>query len=381
MTTLPVHANSGKLLGLLMQAGSNPNGWKLFLNEFVEVFNLRSINLLIVHKEKLIPKFHEEGGVITEEQAGIDYIEKYIFQDPLMLKMMSNPESKFIFLDEECPLDQFWKTPFYLEWDKKYDIQDAAAAHIFEDDGWVCHIILNRSHSQPLFSPKDDGPAMDFFLPLIKIAVQNSMEFQNSINDKARSKAIVHAFRIPVAVFTEFGDLWAMNEGMESLILNDKHLSSNNKQLIISDEIQNKQFQRAVFDVLSQARDLKYGNSSDVVRLTDSDVSLAFAPLSALTNELNEDSQQFTGGMVYAIDSKKQKNIKSSTLQKLFGFTPSESETCQLIISGLTPKKIAEQKELSEYTIREYIKRIYQKTGCNNQISLMNLLCSLPVLD
>ncbi|BCE00711.1 helix-turn-helix transcriptional regulator [Marinicellulosiphila megalodicopiae] len=368
MTTSIYNQNTGHLITSLMNVNEHKNGWKVFLTEYVEYFNIRAANLMVLEKATFIPKFHEEGGVITSDADAKDYIDNYLYRDPMIAKMMSNPGDKFWFLHDLCTVEEFWQTPLYLEWDIKQDIRDGAAVNIFEEQGNVCILLITRSHSQPLFEREKDAQIFDFFTPIIRNAIFNSIELQKNVNDQVRSKSMVELFRMPVAVYTEFGDLWAVNKSMTHLIESNQQLQLIDNTLNLIDTDKNNEFRRGVFDVLH--------GYEDTIKVTQ----YGELTLVCISLETENTESTFQGVMVYVLNQTLNQVMNPKLLQDLFLLTPKESDTCLELLKGLVPKQIAAQREVAESTVRENIKNIYKKTQCKNQISLINLLSSIPVV-
>ena len=65
-------------------------------------------------------------------------------------------------------------------------------------------------------------------------------------------------------------------------------------------------------------------------------------------------------------------------LRELFGLTPRESEVTALLANGMAPQAISDQLCITLITVRDYIKSILAKTGCNRQSELAALLARLP---
>lgn len=58
----------------------------------------------------------------------------------------------------------------------------------------------------------------------------------------------------------------------------------------------------------------------------------------------------------------------------LIALTPREREVALRVIDGLSDRQIAERLDLSPYTVRQYVKRIYRKVDVDSRVALTRLL-------
>jgi DNA-binding CsgD family transcriptional regulator/PAS domain-containing protein len=62
---------------------------------------------------------------------------------------------------------------------------------------------------------------------------------------------------------------------------------------------------------------------------------------------------------------------RTTLLQTIYGLTPAELETAQLLIEGRSPQDIANQRQVAVGTVRAQIKALFAKTGSSRQIDLV----------
>ena len=67
-------------------------------------------------------------------------------------------------------------------------------------------------------------------------------------------------------------------------------------------------------------------------------------------------------------------------LQTSFGLTPSESEICQQLNSGLQLKQIAQVLKISPNTVRNHLQAVFEKTKINRQGDLILMMAMIMII-
>ena len=89
----------------------------------------------------------------------------------------------------------------------------------------------------------------------------------------------------------------------------------------------------------------------------------------------------FSGCLVFIIDPAKTDTVTTKGMQKIYGMTPSEAEVCRLVAEGYVTDDIADARNITRETVRNYVKQILHKTGTSNRSQLVRLALSvnLPI--
>lgn len=83
-----------------------------------------------------------------------------------------------------------------------------------------------------------------------------------------------------------------------------------------------------------------------------------------------------TQAAVFLTDPNTSYETSSEKLQRLFGLTATEGKVLSALVSGASPKEIAEQSGRSLETVRRHIKNIMSKTNTHRQAKLVKLAYS-----
>ena len=100
---------------------------------------------------------------------------------------------------------------------------------------------------------------------------------------------------------------------------------------------------------------------------------LAFAPDGGRPLEASK-MTNFTSVMV---TEKAQKEIGRDVLVDLFNLTPAESRLLTSLLQGLSPNQYAALKSLSQNTVRNQLKSIFEKTEVRRQSDLVSLVSTV----
>jgi len=361
------------LLGYLLEVNRDDLGWQRFMQAMLEHFNLRSSHLMVMNSQTQAMRFHIDAGEPVNAEFAAMYVEKYIHSDEIMAAVKCNPIGEFYATNMLADAPSIYKNDHYKNWATPQGIANGAAACVFIDGDWSCILASNRNGQQGPYS-QNEIDRMNALIPFVEKAVQSSFVLSESSKNERRAKSIVSTFRIPVAVLTEFGELWATNSEMEILLNRQAGLYIKDKCLHLENPEQDKLLNTGIFQAAKRAGGIDM-TIEDAEKISlDKNTVLGF-------QELIDDEgglQVFLGVMVYAIASNLLVSISAQKLASLFSLTPAEAQVCHLIVSGYTIKAIASLQDKSVHTVREQLNTTFQKTGCSSQVSLVNLIASIP---
>ncbi len=85
------------------------------------------------------------------------------------------------------------------------------------------------------------------------------------------------------------------------------------------------------------------------------------------------------GNPVILVSLSNQYLFNDSELFELWNFSPKETAICKLLLEGESIQSISLKNSRSIHTIRSQVKAIFQKSGCNSQISLIRRFYNSPL--
>jgi len=361
------------LLGMLLDLNQSTDAWQNFMQVYLNHFNLRSCHLMVVSSRTQAMRFHVEAGESTSPEFMQLYLEKYIQQDQVLNKINRSPIGVFYSTNEIHEEEDVYNSDYFLNFAQPQGMAEGAAACAFIEGEWRCIIGTNRNAQQGKYS-KDELERMNILLPYIEKAVKTTFQVAEHSKSDMRTQALVNTFRIPVAVLTEYGEIWAMNDQMQSLINEENTLYIQNNSLHSKDKDQELQLSNGPIQIHKKVNGLGMEMEIPETFKLDDDTRVSFHEL------MHEQDGQtvFLGVMIYVVSATMIGTTSAQQLMSLFSLTPAEAAVCSRISEGYSLKEVAALENKSVHTVREQLNNSFEKTGCNSQVALMNLLATLP---
>ncbi len=210
---------------------------------------------------------------------------------------------------------------------------------------------------------QDVWSELECFVPLLSFAYQTQRQSLDSDSADLRNRALLESFRIPVALFNSTGRLLYSNKAMSSF-LHGKSDTLNASQDYIT----------SLGKLIANTANTKYikGQSMNKLPALFPDASIYACIDQSLVNKAD-------CVLVYVVSLAHSHSLSEQSLIDMFGLTPSEARVCRSIHEGRSLQEIAALNGVSKHTVRKQLNSCFKKSGCINQISLINLLASIPV--
>ncbi len=372
-----VHAEDSFLLGLLLSCYQSSNGWDVFLNRWLEHFNLHSVHLYAIGTKQQLMKFHIQAGQPLTDQFANLFLEKFIADSPFIKMAVTAKDNLFYSANLSEFSDEIYNSNFYSEWMSPQNIEDYALSCLSIDEDWVCIMVNNRSKEQGLIS-SSDIERFNGLVPFISKVYQLSIKMQNTSSMVERTHAITNSFRIPVAVYSEFGNLISCNQQMDNLFKNQDGPALSDKVDVDQTGSTKKLLTHGVLQSIINKSGLQITDKYLSVKSLDKDFKLHFHEL---YSDVENHGRKNLGVMVYVINPEYTIPHSIEVLRSMLPFTQVEAEVCQALLKGYGLNEISEIYHKSINTVKEQVKNCYRKAGCKSQLDLINLLSSLPMTN
>lgn len=82
--------------------------------------------------------------------------------------------------------------------------------------------------------------------------------------------------------------------------------------------------------------------------------------------------------IVYIRDPDRPEETRAETLQRLYGFTPSQARLAELLATGCSLQHAAKKLGITKVSARQYLKLVFQKTATHRQAELVRKILQIP---
>jgi len=378
-----IHQDDVELIGSLLDANRLPEGWQVFLDKLLGHFNLKHLNLYILCNSTFSPRFQDYSGIKPSEQAMKEYMDRFFGSDKVHHAMLAGPECRWVTGNFEPYQSMLNAMPGYHDWaSNRNDVPYTTGTVLFRTAEDTCALMFQRNKAQGPFTQEEEDrfTAMG---PYIAKAVQLRVKLAEKKKDGLRLKSILNKLKLPVATLNEFGEVIAKNSKMDELLNSLETIKiGKNKRIYLTKKSENLNLQRSISQsvAIAKNRDLDYTNNA--VTIYDSKNNRTISIGSCELIDRDEDSGDvFVGAMIYVVSPDLISSVSREQLKSLFTLTESEAHCCHFFGRNMSLKEIAVHRDTSVNTVREQIQNCYKKTGTKNQLELINMISSLPMVQ
>lgn len=365
------------LLEHIMDANRVPEGWQALLNEFLNHFNLRHINLYMLDS-KFNVLFQEWSGIQPTVQAIKEYMDSYFSDDKVHQTMLMSPQCKWITGNFEPYQTMLNSMPGYNKWAIDNNFPYTTGCVLYRGKQGQVQVTFQRGEEHGPFTLEEENRFTQMSQYLSK-AVELRVKFSDQDKNDLRLKSVLNKLRLPVSAVNEFGGIVAHNNAMVEFLQHQDVLKLDKNQLRLSSNMHDKLMKQSIVKSVANAKNMESTFDADSsmveVKIKNENFTIGTCELS----EKGNDGEQFVGALLYVVSPNLIKPANKSQIKRLFNLTEAEAHVCHLFAQNMTLKQIAFQESKSVNTVREQLQNCYVKTNTANQLELINLLASLPL--
>ena len=362
----------------------NPDGWQSVLDQFAPVMN--AAGAAIMAFDPIYAEYHV--NIVTSNYDAsrmADYNERFgATESSHYAKIALSPQRGFI-TDMEIlgltSIEEQGELPAVRWLSENANVRHRAASCLNLQRIWTDLILVQFSKDRgPITGPEKEIGS--FFLGHFAKSIELGRAFGVL---KSRFDGVFTAldrFHIGIFVLSPNGSVVVKNREAERILDAGDGLSlTRNGQLQpSSDGKQRAELKDAVSKAIHTAQG-QHDRAESLLTLSrrsgDDPYLVEVAPI----RDRDEIESQFNGCLVFVIDPSKTDVVSTEGMQALYQLTGSESEVCKLLAQGLETDEIADSRNITRGTVRQYIKQTLQKTGVNNRAQLVRLALTvnLPI--
>lgn len=360
------------LLGHLYDGVMAPTGFQFFIEELLEVFNLKAVTMVIRHIDTQEVKSLWLAGITKQwvESYSLDYAR----DDVLAQHIMTAPIANFYASNLHVSLPaSFPETRFYTEWLAPQGVAFASGAVVLQEGPWVTQLILQRAFTHAPFE-QEEMAHLNQLVPHLQRAIQMRQRLADLQLDQRFLAGGLDMLAMPTFLFDEYAKVTHYNRSAANLLTNHTlwleagHLQAKDSEMTRKLGLE---ISKSIAASRSQEGDL---NSVVLLpRKSQLPLMLMIAPL-----QLTGAPRTHGAALMFAFDPEARPNVTMDLVRRLFKLSNAEAELSIALCIGKTLDEVALERGTSIHTIKSQLKNIYLKTGTRRQPELVSMLLASP---
>ncbi|MEP6944675.1 MAG: LuxR C-terminal-related transcriptional regulator [Acidobacteriota bacterium] len=354
---------------------SSLDGWKDLYLEIAKLTNARSgtLNLYVEKREEYGPI----AGTFPDEFISA-YNEHYHSVNPFKNAVTRMSAGQRFNRQEAMSDDEFYRTSFYNDYYRKFDIFHFEHQVFMVDDGLAFGLSLTRSERDGNFS-NGELKLLEYLMPHLQRAFGLYLRVCSVSRRSDMFAAVID--RIPrgvLAVDANHKIIFANRAAEDILRHPECGLAARQSKLsapISANDRKLKMVLKTVFDPGAVLRSNEAG-------LVQFERESGKPPLQLFVTPIAERHFRFDGGqklaLIFITDPEQSSERAAQVLKDFYGLTPAEVRLATMIADGQTLFAASEILNVSMNTVRTHLKRIFAKTRTNRQSELMRLITTGP---
>lgn len=342
------------LLGNIYDAALHPENWSNVMQEI--------LNLLGGYNGHICVHDHVEQRGFASGSVGLDpahfgtFNERFA-QDPFCLAILEKQDVVRVDVQQVCPV------PVYEEFFHPQELHHALMGLLLHtpERAWV--FAASRPSRWTPFEEEQER-LFHALLPHLRRALH--LETKLHVNHARALTAEAALTHVPAGVFAfnARGQILLKNPAATQLLARSPSLNLSREGRLEAERPRDTKRIRAHFDRLLESK-IPAGSSLQVERdAGQRPLTLQFLPV-APERSLWPDLQPAV--LVFVNDPELSPREPLESFALLYGLSPAESRVGISLISGKSPKEIADALTLSIPTVRSHLRKLYQKTRTKNQ--------------
>jgi DNA-binding CsgD family transcriptional regulator/PAS domain-containing protein len=269
------------------------------------------------------------------------------------------------------PDEEVRRTAYYNEFVPRSGVLHDTVAAVFWESSLQVNLSLARAVGKPSHGPAEVA-LLRTLIPHLQRAVLlyrrlHQIELEHSAAEEALDR-----LPIGVIILGTGGTVRSYNAAAGALFAQNDGVCLGHTGLQIRHALQAAELRELIASACAPPNIVPAGGWLQVSRLSGRRPFAVFvAPLRLPDRTLGLDPPR---AIVFITDPERAPEALEQTLGRLYGLTPAESTVTAQLLAGASVAELAEQLEITEYTARTHLKRIFDKVGVHSQAELVRVL-------
>lgn len=353
----------------IYEASFEPGIWPKTLKSVADLFNFNGADYYLIHDNNI--KFGTVYGISTDYHE--DYL-KYYFSHSKRPSIASEIDEGSVVTDLDfISKNEIATNPYYQEFLKGADTEHCLFSAPLQDGELRSLFAVHApiKHGPPSGEQRRVARVL---MPHLRRAGIMQWHLSGQMRDSVRD--MVERFPFGVALFDRQGRVVVINRAAERLLTPEAGLTYARRELVATDPAKGRELTKLLGEVCRP------------VRLTAEGKSLTFDDASrrpTLTLSLAPLPRDLFGGQrvsaVAIIQSRKGPDDLSLE-QRIAGalkLTPAEARLAAAFFGNTSIRRTAEELRLTENTVRQTMKKIFEKCDVHSQAALVKLIYAVAL--
>jgi DNA-binding CsgD family transcriptional regulator/PAS domain-containing protein len=365
------------LIDAIYEAVLDTDKWSAMLEQAADYFSARGAqigNSDLVNSRLSFSLVH---GYDWSAEHILRY-EALMGEDPRLKHFSANPfkavHCRMLLTEEELHSSRVYKEVLSVG-----GVEYSMGVNFIESDRAISYFLLLRDATMSPFS-QQDCERLAVLVPHLARALRLQRELDTMSFEKEVGFGALDSMALGVVIADENGHIKFANAMAENLLERRDGLSTDGATLQGMSENGASLVQHIRTAIDTQAG--SFGGAGRAFRLlrarTAEPYLVVASSIAAPASQSSWKPRDARLAVLFIRDPEHAEESRVELLQRLYGLTGSEARLSDLIALGMTLKKGAEALGLTEASAREYIKRVFRKTGVHSQPDLVRKVMSLP---
>jgi DNA-binding CsgD family transcriptional regulator len=358
------------LIGKIYDAAVMPELWEVFLEQLSDVIESNgTVIYLVDFSSRAVTCRNDELSFIqavrTDPESVVSYDRYYSKLNVWFDNSKDLAEGKIITTDQLLPAQELVKTEWYNDWLKPQGYFHAMVGHLLKQESLAVRLSMFRAKQQAFSA--DEAALFARLMPHLRRSCQIYKKLSEVNSVQTANANLLNRLPVGVILFDNKGKAVFVNEIANALIRSSNGFCLNTAGHCVTGNVNQT---RALNQLISRAAELGQSNAMSLYNTSNQ-------PLSATVVSLQNQRLPFISAPAVALfigNPDTLLDLDDTLLTQCYELSPSEAKLATALLRGQTPNDYAQQRGISNNTVKTQLKQVLAKTGTHRQSELLQLL-------
>jgi DNA-binding CsgD family transcriptional regulator/PAS domain-containing protein len=373
---MPSLDRMSELIGDLYDCVTHPDRWESILDSIRTELNfanavlaanalpsgITSIAVSVGITPEWLVRMQSYGSDIIQAWGGVGRVNAFPLDEPILQT-------------QATPAAQLRKNRFIAEWGEPQGLIDAVTIPFARDPTMVGSLTCGRHHSAGEVRASE-MTTLRLTAPHIRRAVLISNLLEQKTVAAATFASVLETISAGVLIVDENLAIVHANAAGSIMLCAGDPVRTHQGMLVLGSTMTTDALRTAV--KVAGESELRLGRQGIGIPLRYRDGAPAILHVLPLRRrQVRQGFVQQAAAALFVAPAASPPRLLADAIALLYDLTPAEVRIFELIVEGQTQREIADRLSIAASTVKTHLLRIFEKTGCNRQASLVKLACSL----